>query len=172
VASRVLVALRVATTPERAFAAFTDEIGQWWQPNALFQLTPAGPGVMAFEPGPGGRLVERQPGGGEYEVGRITLWHPPAELAFQWRPASFSPDQSTEVHVRFEPIGDQTRVVVEHTGWDTLAQTHVARHGFPLDATLAREAEWWQLLLSSLRSQLAGTHRSGQREGEVDRKQR
>ena len=111
-ASRVLVALRVAATPERAFAAFTDEIGKWWRPNGLFQFTPAGPGRMAFEPGPSGRLVERHAGGGEYEVGRITLWDPPAELAFQWRPASFLPEQVTQVHVRFEPVGEETRVVV------------------------------------------------------------
>jgi uncharacterized protein YndB with AHSA1/START domain len=146
----VLVALRVAATPERAFAAFTDEIGEWWRPNALFQLTPDAPGVMAFEPGPGGRLVERHAGGGEYEVGRITLWAPPEELAFQWRPASFSPEQTTEVHVRFEPVGSETRVVVEHTGWDAIAPRHVARHGFPLQAFLQREAEWWQALLRAL----------------------
>jgi uncharacterized protein YndB with AHSA1/START domain len=152
VASRVLVALRVAVTPERAFAAFTDEIGAWWRPNELFQLTPAGPGVMAFEPGPGGRLVERHADGDEYEVGLITLWDPPGELAFQWRPASFSPDQVTEVHVSFEPLEGETRVVVEHTGWDTIAPKHVARHGFPLQIFLRREAEWWQALLRSLRS--------------------
>jgi uncharacterized protein YndB with AHSA1/START domain len=154
VASRVLVALRVAATPERAFAAFTAEIGEWWRPNGLFQLTPAGPGRMAFEPGPGGRLVELHAGGGEYEVGRITLWDPPAELAFQWRPASFSPEQATEVHVRFEPVGEETRVVVEHTGWDAIAPKHAARHGFPLEAFLEREAEWWQALLRSLQSQI------------------
>jgi uncharacterized protein YndB with AHSA1/START domain len=154
VASRVLVALRVAATPERAFAAFTDDIGEWWRPNGLFQLTPAGPGLMAFEPGPNGRLVERHPDGGEYEVGRITLWDPPAELAFQWRPASFSPEQTTEVHVRFEPVGEETRVVVEHSGWDAIAPEHAARHGFPLTVFLQREAEWWQALLRSLQSQI------------------
>jgi uncharacterized protein YndB with AHSA1/START domain len=161
VASRVLVALRVAATPERAFAAFTDEIGEWWRPNGLFQLTPAGSGRMAFEPGPNGRLVERQAGGGEYEVGRITLWDPPAELAFQWRPASFGPEQTTEVHVRFEPVGPETRVVVEHTGWDTIAPKHAARHGFPLDVFLQREAEWWQLLLRACSSWLEATAQRG-----------
>ena len=150
----MLVALRVAATPERAFAAFTDDIGQWWQPNGLFQLTPRGPGQMLFEPGPRGRLVERQSSGDEYEVGRITLWDPPAALAFQWRPASFSVEQTTEVHVRFEPLGAETRVVVEHTGWDTIAPQNAARHGFPLEAFLAREAEWWQAQLGSLGAQV------------------
>ena len=95
-----------------------------------------------------------RPGGGEYEVGRITLWDPPAELAFQWRPASFSAEQTTEVHVRFQAVDDGTRVVVEHTGWDAIAPKHAARHGFPLAAFLAREAEWWQALLRSLQSRV------------------
>jgi uncharacterized protein YndB with AHSA1/START domain len=151
-ASRVLVALRVAATQDRAFAAFTEDIGQWWRPNQLFQVTPGGPGVMAFEPGPHGRLVERQAGGSEYEVGRITLWDPPAELAFEWRPASFTPEQVTEVRVRFEPVGTATRVVVEHTGWDAIPSKHAARHGFPIAAFLQREAEWWQALLGAFAS--------------------
>ena len=56
--SRVLVALRVAAGPQRAFQAFTDEIGQWWRPNGLFSFTPYGSGRLAFEPGAGGRLTE------------------------------------------------------------------------------------------------------------------
>ena len=154
-ASRVLVALRVAATPEHAFSVFTDQIGEWWRPNALFQLAPAGIGVMTFEPGPDGRLVERSASGDEYEVGRITRWDPPTELAFQWRPASFTPEQTTEVHVRFEPVGEETRVVVEHTGWDAIAPKQAARHGFPLAAFLQREAEWWQVLLRSLQSRIS-----------------
>jgi uncharacterized protein YndB with AHSA1/START domain len=159
VASRVLVALRVAATPERAFVAFTEEIGNWWRPNGLFQLTPGGPGLMVFEPGPNGRLVERQAGGREYEVGRITRWDLPTELAFQWRPATFTSEQITEVHVRFEPVGKETRVIVEHIGWDTIAPEHLARHGFPLDVFLQREAEWWQLMLRSLQQHIMGLRR-------------
>ena len=38
----VLVALRVAASPARAFEAFTQEIGQWWRPDPLFKITPRG----------------------------------------------------------------------------------------------------------------------------------
>jgi hypothetical protein len=31
----------------------------------------------------------------------------------------------------------------------------VVRHGFPLEAFLQREAEWWQALLRSLERQIA-----------------
>ena len=38
--SRVLVALRVKASPERAFEVFTREVASWWSPNTLFQFTP------------------------------------------------------------------------------------------------------------------------------------
>ncbi|HEY5412547.1 MAG TPA: ATPase, partial [Caulobacteraceae bacterium] len=68
--SRVVVALRVKTTPERAFEAFTQEIALWWRPNPLFQFTPRSPGVLAFEPGVGGRFTETLPNGKVFEIGR------------------------------------------------------------------------------------------------------
>ena len=37
--SRIMVALRVAAPPERAFAVFTREIGLWWQANDVFAFT-------------------------------------------------------------------------------------------------------------------------------------
>jgi hypothetical protein len=152
--SRVLVAIRVSATPERAFQVFTEEIGAWWRPNALFPLGGNPAGTLAFEPGPSGRLVERR-SDGDYEVGRVLRWAPPEELAFGWRPASFEPHQSTEVHVRFEAVGDETRVTVEHQGWDTIPPRHAARHGFPLPALLQREAEWWQQLLARYKFRFA-----------------
>jgi hypothetical protein len=46
-------------------------------------------------------------------------------------------------------VGDETRVTVQHTGWDSVPAGHVARHGFPLGVFLQRHAEWWQGLLAS-----------------------
>ena len=154
-ASKLLVALRVPATPQRAFDAFVHEIGDWWQPNGLFDFTVGKHGRLAFEPGETGRLTETYDDGGVFEVGRITLWQPPDELAFTWRQASFGPDMLTEVRVTFEPAGDETRVTVEHTGWDSVPQPHAARHGFPLGVFQQRHAEWWKLLLDSLRSRIA-----------------
>ena len=68
--SRVLVALRVPAEPDRAFAAFTDEIGAWWQPNGLFQFTER-TGTLAFDPGPDGRLVETYDDGTTFTIGEI-----------------------------------------------------------------------------------------------------
>ena len=71
--SRIFVSLRVAATSERAFEAFTREIGQWWRPNGLFRFTPGDPGTLTFEPGPGGRLTETQSDGHRFEIGRIKV---------------------------------------------------------------------------------------------------
>ena len=153
--SRILVALRVPATPARAFQAFTAEIGLWWRPNQLFQFTRrSAAGRLAFEPGEGGRFTETAADGEVFEIGRITAWQPGTRLAFTWRQASFAPDQMTEVEIRFEAVGGETRVTVEHRGWETVPQQHVARHTFPDAVFLQRHGEWWQALLASLRSQL------------------
>ena len=158
--SRIVVALRVAATPERAFDVFTREIGAWWRPNALFRFTGQEAGRLAFEPGDGGRLIETGADGTIFEIGRITAWQPGARLAFTWRQASFTAGQVTDVEVRFEPVGDETRITVEHRGWETVPQDHVARHGFPDALFLRRHGEWWQALLASLRSR-PGSGRTG-----------
>jgi uncharacterized protein YndB with AHSA1/START domain len=160
-ASRVLVALRVPVAASRAFAAFTEEIGEWWQPNGLFQFTDDRTGALAFEPGPEGRLVETYPDGSSFVVGHVRTWEPPRRLVLSWRHASFAPDQETELHVRFDDVEDPadpgrtaTRVVVEHFGWDTIPSEHAARHGFPLASFQLRFAEWWQELLASFGEKL------------------
>ena len=111
--------------------------------------------MLAFEPELGGRFTETSPDGTVFEIGRITAWEPGARLAFSWRQASFTPDQVTQVEVRFEAVGAETRVTVEHRGWETVPQAHVARHGFPDPIFLQRHGEWWQRLLGSYRARLS-----------------
>ncbi|NMN99861.1 ATPase [Gordonia sp. TBRC 11910] len=152
--SRVLVALRVAATAERAFTAFTEHIARWWQPNLIFQFTPGRTGVLAFEPlGPGGRLVEHYDDGTQFVIGQISVWEPPSRLVVGWRQAGFPPDADTELHVRFEQFDAepvQTRVTVEHYGWDRIPAENVVRHGFPLSVFALRFAEWWKAQLKRL----------------------
>ena len=150
--SKVYVALRVKAPRERAFDAFVQEIGAWWRPSGLFQTTPRAPGVLAFEPGEGGRLTETLASGKVFEIGQITAWEPPSRLVFSWRQANFPLDLHTEVEVCFEAVGDdETRVSVEHRGFDQVPLGSAARHGFPDQALLMRLAEWWRTLLTSYR---------------------
>ncbi|MDO8410763.1 MAG: SRPBCC domain-containing protein [Phenylobacterium sp.] len=147
--SKVYVALRVKASPTRAFSAFVDEIGAWWRPSPLFQTTPRPPGRLAFEGGAGGRVTETLASGKVFEIGRILHWAPPERLVFSWRQASFPPDLHTEVEVRFDPMGEETRVSIEHRGFTRVPDESAARHGFPDPVLQMRLADWW-------RSQLAG----------------
>jgi uncharacterized protein YndB with AHSA1/START domain len=145
--SKVYVALRVKASPERAFAVFTQEIGDWWRPSGLFQTTPRTPGRLAFEDG---RLTETLANGKVFEIGKVVAWEPPGRLVFSWRQASFPPDLHTEVEVCFEAVGQETRVSVEHRGFHQVPAESAARHGFPDHALLARLAEWWQAQLRAV----------------------
>jgi uncharacterized protein YndB with AHSA1/START domain len=180
--SRVLVSLRVKAAPDRAFRVFTEEIGAWWRHNPLFQFTPAavnkGRGRLAFEPGEGGRFTETLPNGKVFEIGRITAWEPGRRLAFTWRQITFKPGQGTEVEVRFDPVGEETRVTVEHCGWDSVPLGHVARHGMQDPYFQRRVGEWWQELLAGLggwlqaTKGLAGSMRGANAEDYRDRRDR
>ena len=155
--SKVYVALRVKATPERAFAVFTAEIGDWWRPQGLFQTTPRAPGRLAFDPaGEGGRLIETLAGGKVFEIGKVLAWEPPSRLVFSWRQAAFPPDLHTEVEVCFEAVGEETRVSVEHRGFDQVPAESAARHRFPDHALLARLAEFWQAQIRAVGDQVIG----------------
>ena len=147
--SRVLVALRVPCDPVEAFARFTGEIGRWWRPNGMFQFTEGRTGTLSFEPGEGGHLIETYDDGAVFVIGTITTWQPPERLVLTWRHANFPAERVTELHVTFEATGPaQTRVTVEHYGWDTIPAGHAARHGFPLNTFQLRYAQWWRTLLN------------------------
>ncbi|MUM17632.1 ATPase [Mycobacterium sp. CBMA271] len=156
--SRILVSLRVRATPQRAFDVFVSDIGMWWRPNTLFRFTRHRRGTLTIEPKLGGRFVESYPDGSDFEIGRVTTWEPGNRLGLTWRQESFTDDQMTAVEVRFEPVSHdnaETRVTVEHLGWETVPQDHVARHTFPDGLFLRRHGEWWQDLLDALRNHLA-----------------
>ena len=153
--SRVVVSLRVPCSPVQAFDIFTQEIGEWWADSPLFRFTPRGPGKLAFEPpasGSPGRLIETLPNGKVFEVGPVRDWKPGERLVVGWRMATFGPEHATEVEIRFEPVGAETRVTVEHRGWDSVPQEHVARHGFPLTLTNQRQGEQWRASLDRLKA--------------------
>jgi uncharacterized protein YndB with AHSA1/START domain len=151
--SAVIVSRRLPVPPERAFAAFTDDIARWWQPHALLPL--AGSGALRFEPGPEGRLVATLADGTPFEVGRIRAWEPPRRLQLQWRLPSFAPAEETEVELVFEAIDGGTRVTVTHRGWDGLPRRHAARHGFPLIPFQHHVAAHWRTLLARVEASIS-----------------
>ena len=70
----------------------------------------------------GGRIFERTSSGVEHEWGRVTVWEPPTRLAYTWH-LRFSPQDATDVEIRFVDAGDdRTRVEIDHGGWDRLGE--------------------------------------------------
>ncbi len=148
--SKIIVSVRIAAPPREIFDIFTRDIALWWRTSPLFQFTPREGGVLSFEPGEGGRFIETLPSGTVFVIGRIRVWQPGERLVFGWRQATFAKDQNTQVDVRFEAVGDETRVTVEHEGWDSVPGTHVARHTMSNIVFLRRHGEYWQALLEAL----------------------
>lgn len=147
--SGILVSVRVRADPFDTFDVFTKEIALWWRPSPLFRFTPRDGGVLSFEGGEGGRFIETLPSGTVFVIGRILVWEPGKRLVFGWRQATFAAGQNTQVEIRFEPLGEETRVTVEHKGWDSVPATHVARHTMSATIFLRRHGEYWQALLAS-----------------------
>ncbi len=146
----------VAVSPDDAFEAFTDDIDVWWRRGPRFR-NGGGRSELSFErdaEGRGQRLVERL-AHRVLEIGRVLAWQPGQRLVFEWRQINFAPDEVTEVEVRFEPMGDGTRVTLEHRGWDAIGDDHPARHGLRERAFGAMVGKYWGDLLSVYRQYVA-----------------
>lgn len=145
----VVHTLAVPADPERAFAAFVDELGEWWPA----EYTWSGPVLerIGIEPRPGGACFEIGPYGFRCDWGRVTAWEPPRNLAFTWqigarREPVPDPERASEVEVRF---GDG-EVSLEHRGFE--------RHGDDAEnyrAALASE-HGWPYILARYAARLGG----------------
>jgi hypothetical protein len=98
----VTVTTVVRADPHSAFRIFTEEIDAWWKRGPLYR---AGEGAMRFE---SGALLH-----GANPIARVLAWEPGARLLLAWSAPPFQPGESTEVEVRFEKVGNGTRVTVE-----------------------------------------------------------
>lgn len=107
----------VACSPEHAFAVWTSAIGTWWPRD---HTVSGQPDQVVLQSGVGGRIYERTPEGVEHDWGEVTVWEPPATLAYLWH-LGRDREAATEVEIQFVPQGESaTRVDIEHRGWDRL----------------------------------------------------
>lgn len=144
----------VAANPATAFEIFTAEVDAWWRRGPMFRPAAGGAGVLRFEPGVGGRLLEMYDDGSSYEFGRIRVWEPDRRLVFDLFARAFRPGESTEVEVLFEAEGDHTRVTVTNRGWERFAVDHPVRHGMGEPAFSDMMSVWWADLLVAIQSHL------------------
>lgn len=144
----------VDADPDAAFEVFTAGLGQWWPVD---EKSVYGKGAtVAFDDG---QIVERPADGGadgEPVVwGTVTRWEPPAAVAFTWHPGQPA-ERASQVVVTFAAEGSQTRVRLEHSGWESFADPAAARaeydQGWPVvlgcyQAHLGEGGETWVALL-------------------------
>jgi uncharacterized protein YndB with AHSA1/START domain/uncharacterized protein YciI len=125
---------------DTAFEAFTAGIGRWW-PVGEHSVHGAGSTVEFAD----GQIIERSAGGETAVWGAITTWSPPGALAFTWHPGR-GPDRASQVRVTFTELGEQTRVLLEHSGWEIFADPAAAR---------AEYDEGWPRVLDCYRDDVA-----------------
>lgn len=149
----VVVSIFIDLPPLETFEVFTSEVGLWWQslPQNTFRV--GRKGVMRFESGVGGALLETYPGTtfAPYEVGRVSVWDPGHRLVFDFRGGNFSGNEVTQVEVRFESEEAGTRLTLEHRGWEVIPLDHPVRHGLPESTFWKMVGSFWSDLLRDAR---------------------
>jgi uncharacterized protein YndB with AHSA1/START domain len=161
-AAKISATTLVAADPATAFQLFTEEVDAWWKRGPRFRPSIHGAGVLKFEGGVGGRLLESYADGSIFEFGRVTVWQPGSRLVMEMRARSMGPDESTEVEVRFEAAGDQTRVTVEHRGWQRFPAEHPVKHGMGEPAFSNVMGVWWADLLVAIQAHIANSRKRPQ----------
>jgi uncharacterized protein YndB with AHSA1/START domain len=105
----------VDCSQQHAFDTFTKRIYTWW-PFETHSPSDERPETAVFEPRVGGRVYDRVASGEEHEWATVLAWEPPERFVIDWHVNPKMP--STELEVRFVPDGNQTRVELEHRGWE------------------------------------------------------
>jgi uncharacterized protein YndB with AHSA1/START domain len=128
-----MVTAVVRADPAVTFAAFTDQIDEWWRRPAAVRDA-----VVQFV---GERLVAVSSSGTDV-LGTVTAWEPPHRVALDWHGPHAEPGDA--VTIVFEPEAGGTRVTVRHS-----------RAGLPEDAVeQATIGKWWGDLLQRLQRRI------------------
>jgi uncharacterized protein YndB with AHSA1/START domain len=115
--------IRVERSPQICFKVFCDEMDQWWP----WGFSGEGSRVR-IDSQIGGRFYEVKADGGQFEIGRVTSYEPPRLIGFSFRAPDW--EATTQVEVRFIPDGSGTRIELEHSGWEKVAQAESLRKGY------------------------------------------
>lgn len=114
--------IRVKASQAHAFDVFTSGLDRWWPRDHGIGRKPMK--SMVMETRLGGRWYELAEDGSRVDVGKITVWEPPARFVMSWDINSqWQPDTTigSEVEVRFIAEGaDATRVELEHRKFEQM----------------------------------------------------
>jgi uncharacterized protein YndB with AHSA1/START domain len=110
---------------EEAFRIFTADAMSWW-PVDSHSIHGSAVQEIVFEGQEGGEVYELGADGEKGHWATVVTWDPPSRLVLAWnvREREAVP---TEVDVRFIADGVQTRVELEHRGWEAVAEEAEAK---------------------------------------------
>ena len=108
----------VARSVDEAFKLFTEGMASWW-PVEKYSIGEERVKDVRFEPKAGGRVVEIWDDGTEHFWAEILEYEAPTRFVLAWKPNPERP-APTEIEVRFVAEGSETRVELEHRGWERL----------------------------------------------------
>jgi uncharacterized protein YndB with AHSA1/START domain len=114
----------VHAAPEHAFATYVS--GSWWPKAHSILASGSRQKSLVIEPHVGGRWYEIGEDGSECEWGKVLVWEPPRRLLLTWQiNGNFEIDRNgtTELEVVFTPVGEGTRVELEHRGFESYVAT-------------------------------------------------
>jgi len=110
-----------------AFEIYVEQIDTWWPRQGVFPFSFAPkstrPLHIQFEPGENGRFLETFLDSSEYEIGRITEWHPPKKLGYTWKDPTWQSEITTTI--AFNAVDGGTRFVMEQNGFAAAGQPHL-----------------------------------------------
>ena len=109
-----------------AFEVFTRGIGSWWPLDQL-ALAPGEVKEVVWEERQGGEVYEISTSGERSHWATVLEWEPPSRLVLAWN--ILDRGDVTEVEVRFLAADGQTRVELEHRGWENVELTAQTKRG-------------------------------------------
>jgi uncharacterized protein YndB with AHSA1/START domain len=108
---------------DHAFEVFTSGIGRWWPKS--HKIGDVDLDRPVIEPSAGGRWYQLGVDGSECEIGKVSVWDPPARLVLIWQLTpefAYDPNLITEVEVLFIPESGGTRIDLEHRDLERMGE--------------------------------------------------
>jgi uncharacterized protein YndB with AHSA1/START domain len=108
---------------DHAFEVFTSGIGRWWPKS--HKIGDVDLDRPVIEPIAGGRWYQLGVDGSECDIGKVSVWDPPARLVLIWQLTpefAYDPNLITEVEVLFIPESGGTRIDLEHRDLERMGE--------------------------------------------------
>ena len=77
----ITLSFEVGCSADHAFSVWTSGIDTWWPRD---HTVSGETDLVVLQSGVGGRIYERTFDGEEHDWGEVTVWDPPARLAYRW----------------------------------------------------------------------------------------